>query len=183
VRRHVAGLHFNRVVCALPAPDREPGGLAQGRHLPVHLRSLPHFVDHLKVQALKLALLLPRFPPALAAQQARGPSAHAAALLQPRLLLELAVGAHSSVYDCLSPSGYTPLGKSFDIGTVGGLVCCSASFPASACASCRQTTAARLHSRKVAAAEHQVYLCPASSRRCRSQQGPLRHARSRAHAR
>jgi len=66
-----------------------------------------------------------------------------------RLLLELAVGAHSSVYDCLSPSGYTPLGKSFDIGTVGGLVCCSASFPAPASAYYRHRTAAGCVARRV----------------------------------
>lgn len=40
---------------------------ARGWHLPVHFRSVPHFVDDIKVQPLKLALLLARLPPPLAA--------------------------------------------------------------------------------------------------------------------
>lgn len=38
------------------------------------------------------------------------------------------LGAHSSVYDCRSPSGYTPPGKSSATGTDGGLVCSVAFF-------------------------------------------------------
>ena len=40
---------------------------ALGWHLPVHFRSVPHFVDDIIIQPLKLALLLARLPPPLAA--------------------------------------------------------------------------------------------------------------------
>ena len=42
--------------------------------------------------------------------------------------IESGFGAHSSPYDCRSPSGNTPLGNRSATGTVGGLVCSNAFF-------------------------------------------------------